>query len=378
MAKFSSLPSEIHQRIAELCGKSALINLCCTSKWVNERCVQALYRHVDLRLGPDGFIVRTTPQGIGEPPREMFVSLRRLNYGLLGERKRQEQFVHALLSHPEYGKYVRSFRGTLCLPSFDHRPEPTVSEEELWNAMRSLKNVQSVDVGFTNSFVYDPRLRRKIPTKQLLHDLFLSATSVTLMGDMHYLLAKSILNSIDPTTLKYLCLDMVREPRPQGTSAPEGADDGRIKAFGATSGLLTTMTGRCAALRTLRLRRLGQNHECSWLWRTYAEEESYREWASFIRSVQGTVEKFTFEQHERGNTQDTELTSKPLSFRIMDERFRRLILPTIISGDWPCLTLIELIGVRSLNGQEGTAALTVELMALLGARVKILIKEDQG
>lgn len=45
---FSTLPPEIHVGIAEHRGNSDLLNLCLTSKWVNERCLHVLYRHVDL------------------------------------------------------------------------------------------------------------------------------------------------------------------------------------------------------------------------------------------------------------------------------------------------------------------------------------------
>lgn len=60
----------------------------------------------------------------------------------------------------------------------------------------------------------------------------------------------------------------------------------------------------------------------------------------------------------------------------MDERFRRLIIPAIVSGNWPCLSVIELQGVRSSNGQAGNAALTTELRALLGGDTKIVVEES--
>lgn len=84
-----------------------------------------------------------------------------------------------------------------------------------------------------------------------------------------------------------------------------------------------------------------------------AEETSYIEWASFIRSVQGTVKEFKFEQLE----EDWAYSGEACPFRIVDDQFLWLVLPTLVSGSWPCLTMMQLRGVRTLNGQEGTIAL---------------------
>lgn len=62
-------------------------------------------------------------------------------------------------------------------------------------------------------------------------------------------------------------------------------------------GFLTTLTDHCTGLRTLVLSRIGHARE-NMIWDTAAEEASYVEWASFIRSVQGTVEKLAFEQRK--------------------------------------------------------------------------------
>ena len=359
MATFATLPPEIHDGITEHCENNDLISLCCTSKWVNELYLPALYRHVDLRL--DYMANRDYKRSVHE-------------------RKRQQQFVHTLLSHPGYGSYIRSFKGLLCSFSRDgssDKHQNRISDEELWCAMKLLTHVQSVDVVSRSYYaLFMKESKRPFPT-----DLFRSATSVTIAGRMPYRLAKSILDAINPAMLKYLCLNKVQEcgiAKVHHTYMPgDKGEDGRIIAFGAISGLLTTLTGQCTALRTLILRRIGQREE-EYDWHAAAEEASYNEWASFIRSVQGTVKKFTFKQAVGvfPISVPTLHTGESRPFRIMDERFQRFIIPAIVSGNWPCLSVIELQGVRRSNGQVGNAALTTELRALLGENTKVVVEEN--
>lgn len=361
---FSNLPVEIHVIIAEFCGNNDLFNLCLTSKWVNEICWPILYRHVDLRFG------RTCLHDFldGKHP------------GLLKALlKRQQQFVYTLLSHPEYGKHVQSLKGELCIPSLNDYPrlgKERISDRKLWRAMRSLTHVQSVDIASIDSSASP----MSVPKQKFPKDLFQSATSVTLVGHMQYGLAKSILNAINPAMLKYLCLDVVQEyevENPKGRIRPgDMGEDGQIIALGVMSGLLTTLTGRCTALRTLILRRKGELMDLTertelYRWDEAADEAAYIEWASFIRSVQGTLEKFTFEHVE------DRMYYRPCPvFRYMDERFLRFILPNIVSGNWPCLTMIELRGLEDLNGQRNQAQLEVELRAVLGESVKIVLGRE--
>lgn len=201
--------------------------------------------------------------------------------------------------------------------------------------MESLIYVQNVEVGFTSELAYSMTL----PTDEFPIDLYQSATSVRLVGRVSNNLATSVLNAINPATLQHLCLDMI-----------------------VTIGLLKPLTGRFTALRTLILRIEGDS----------ADKACYTEWKSFIHSVHGTVEKFTFEQ-----AQGTlpERLSDP---RFMDERFRRVVYPTIEPGNWPRLTILELRGLRGPNGQGGSDALTKELRAILGGQAKVVVEEVVG
>lgn len=349
---FAALPAEIHVIIAEYCESHHLINLCLTAKWVHERCLRVLYRHVDLRD-------------------DHFTEYSRV----LDARKRKLQFVHTVLNHPEYGMHVRFLKTRLYIPNLDDSHSDRISEEELWRAMRSLTNVQSVAITSKNLF----SSRNIVPMKQLPHGLFRTATSVSLDGEMEYGLAKSILTAINPATLTHLCLDMIQDCRArpaEGEFVPgDRGEDGQLIALGATSGLLTTLTGRCTALRTLILRRIGQDKDSHGQgWHSAAEEASYIEWASFIRSVHGTVAKFQFEQ-AGGWLHDLRLTGNPRPLRIMDERFRRLILPAIVTGDWPRLTLIELRGVRTAKRDGGKAGLKMKLRDVFSDDTNIVVKK---
>lgn len=361
MAKdtFSTFPPEIHVLIAKHCENSDLISLCLSSKSMHERCLRILYREVDLQYDPHDLL---------KPPRTS-----RTMDSLLAK---QRMLVRTLLSHGEYGKYVRFLKGTLYVPGFLDRyllKKNKISEADLLSAMQSLTQVQSVDLAYQNSNGRIPSIAR-FPNR-----LFQSATSVRLLGDMQYDLAKSILFAINPALLRHLCLDRVRDEildQSHDRIVPgDAGKDGRIIAPGAMSGLLTALTGRCTALRTLDLRRTAEGKNDRH-WPIAADEASYLEWASFIRSVQGTVEKFTFEQSE-GRTRWFHIPKENLpAFRTIDERFERLLLPAIVSGNWPCLNIMELRGVRGPDGQDGKTTLIAELRAVLSEKTKIVVEEE--
>lgn len=347
---FSSLPAEIHVSIAEQCEQNDIFSLSLASRLMNERCFHSLYCRVNLQHDR---------RGLDSVSNKEF-------FRMSDAFKRQRRLVHTLLSRPEYGQHVRFFKGTLLC-------ERGLGEGrrsgEMWSAMKLLTHVRSVEIGTANGYNY----RLTDPSRQIPHNLFKSATSVTLIGYLEYNLAKSILNAIDPATLNYLCLDMVqdrsielflREHRPG-----KRGEDGRMIAYGVMSGLLKSLTGRCTALRTLILRRRGQI-QAGFEWHAAAEDASYVEWAAFIRSVQPTLAHFTFEQTGRWRRTET-YSNEASSSRIMDEKFRRLVLPIIVTGSWPCLTMIKILGVKS---QDGTG-LGTELRAVLGGDAEIVVKD---
>ncbi|MCJ1470743.1 hypothetical protein MMC07_009390 [Pseudocyphellaria aurata] len=346
---FSTLPAEIHHSIARHCEGSDLFNLCLTSKWAYERWLQILYRHVDLTRDRTGY-------DLLHAHREFSLTWDAFS--------RQQQLVHTLLSRPELGRNIRSFKGMLYRLNsdiFSNLEEPGITEEDLWSAMDSLTRVERVEIGISADCSY----LMTVPLMQIPSGLFKSATSVTLVGQIQYNLAKSILSAINPEALQHLCLNLVQERNmallQMGYMPGDCRDDGRIIARGAMSGLLQPLTGRCTTLHTLTLRRIGQHKDC-FGWHAAAEEASYVEWAAFIRSVQGSVEHIAFEQVEPIST-DPRVTAQDLPFRIMDERFCRLVFPTLVSGHWPRLMSMELVGVRGLSDDGGTKRLVKELKA---------------
>ncbi|MCJ1461992.1 hypothetical protein MMC07_000592 [Pseudocyphellaria aurata] len=359
---FSTFPPEIHVSIAEHCGSSDLLNLCFTSKWVYERCLRVLYRHVDLE--------HTAPRSFPRPHEE----LEQLNDVF----QKQQGVVNTLLRHPEYGKHVRSWNGALYMPTVDlqsRRCSGGISEEQLWRAVELLTHVESVRAGTRNKFVANwTVLTTRIPAV-----LFPSATSVTLVGYIQSGIAKSILQSINPALLRYICLDFVRKcgktsmsPR---TGPWETAGVGRVAPLGVPRGLLMMLTGRCTALRTLTLRRLGQIEEGP-QWNAVAEEASYVEWAHFIRSVRGTVQRFTFEQI--AVTQWLTLLDADQRPRIMDEKFQRIILPAILSGDWPRLTAIKFRGSKCPSEHGGADGLISKLQSIHVGCTDITVEEEKS
>lgn len=189
---------------------------------------------------------------------------------------------------------------------------------------------------------------------------------------MQYGLAKSILDAIDPATLECLCLDMVQDRKTTNrydcTVPGEMAEDGRIIAIGILSDLLTTLICWCTALRTLTLRRIGESGSGSG-WHAGADEASYTAWASSTCCVRGTVQKFTFEHWPQ------KCHPMPPASENIDRRFRRIVLPTIVSGNWPCLTNMEVGGVAGSHDQEKNELIT-ELRAVLGGDVMIVLLWD--
>ncbi|MCJ1467009.1 hypothetical protein MMC07_005631 [Pseudocyphellaria aurata] len=339
---FSDLPAEIHAGIAEQCGNNELINLCLTSRLINERCLRVLYRCVDLQSHDDG------PPDIGYIKHSQVMK---------DEFKRQLRFLRTLSSHPEYGRHVRCYKGTRLILNPRHCPdeETAISEKEFGRVMQSLTHVQSWDIGSRYFFTWKSEWREhRFPV-----GLFRSATSVRLAGHMRYCLPKSILNAINPATLGHLCLSGVQDYRVEelcGYAPGDIGEDGRIVARGTISGLLTGLTGRCTSLRTLILQRFKQDQK--YPWQAAAEDASCIEWASFIGSVQGTVEEFTFEQR---NEYSLNLNTSTKG----DERFLQFIFPVIVSGSWPCLTILKLHGVKAPNGLAGKAALLSKMRAAL-------------
>lgn len=354
---FSALPTEIQVRIAHQCEGNDLVSLCRTARWINDRCSRVLYRHVDLKRDRCGV------DPLDLDPNQQYL-------GMLDAFRREQNFVHTLLAHPEYGPCVRVLKGMLFRPDFHYCPKlkkTQVSEEELCRAMQSITQARSVDIGTSTDLAFLIGMPSTLNPSQLFH----SASSVTLVGQINYSLAKTILNSVNPAVLTHLRLGMVQDRKIGGYTPGEEVEDGRLISHRAMTGLLTPLIGRCTALQTLKLQKIGMLRH-GYGWHAASEEAIYAEWAAFIASVQGTVKQLTFEQAEKQKAGSKK--TKASVFRAMDDRFDRLVLPTLVSGDWPRLTWLRLLGVRGSRSQGRTLGLAMRLRAVHSDNTWIILK----
>ncbi|MCJ1470551.1 hypothetical protein MMC07_009197 [Pseudocyphellaria aurata] len=105
---------------------------------------------------------------------------------------------------------------------------------------------ESVDIGKVTDFAF----MLAEPSTQIPTRLFQSATKVTLVGQINFHLAKTILNSVNPEVLTYLHLKMIVDRKIREFTPGQEVEDERR----AMIGLLPILSGRCTALRILTLR----------------------------------------------------------------------------------------------------------------------------
>ncbi|MCJ1469769.1 hypothetical protein MMC07_008411 [Pseudocyphellaria aurata] len=273
----------------------------------------------------------------------------RMKEGLLEEW----MFAWTLRQRPEYAKHVRSYKGKLR----DSFAVDSNLEETLWDALKTLTHVQHFEVDF--------RRHNTISDSKIPRGLFPPATSLALIGHVEINIDRSFLTAVDPAILTRLCFTMLHYHNCQ--------DRQRIR-YGATAGLISSLTGRCSALRTLTLRRRHQaDNNDNTAWWLAAENNSYMECASFLCSVQSILQEFTFEQALRC-PQDAEIDFE--SRRMIDIRFRHL---NSFHDRRPNLAAITLHGVRSPDSEEDPDTEAVRILrAVLGARGKDRGTEARG
>ncbi|MCJ1467564.1 hypothetical protein MMC07_006189 [Pseudocyphellaria aurata] len=375
MAKltFSSLPVEVHVRIAEQCETNDLVNLCRASKGMKERCTRVLYRHVDLNLrvpnrdlASHNLLENSAPTRALEKFRAKEGVLKEWMFACtLKPWPECAKYFRSYKEHlPECAKYVRSYKGQL-------RDSFSVlgfrEEARLWNALKTLTHVRHVEVDF--------RHHDTLNNDQIPHGLFPSATSLALIGYLEFLHAdQSFLYVADPAMLTRLCFTMIHyhDLEVYGRHANPSLDRQQFM-YGRVPGLLSSLTGKCSSLRSLTLRRKHQNNNTE-AWWLAAEDLSYKECASFLTSIQSTLEEFTFEQTPRWPIGADQKPDFELS-RTSDTRFRRIILPVLLRAarTWPRITAITLHGVRTPDGEpdiEGELG-----VAVLGTNIKLEVQE---
>lgn len=149
----------------------------------------------------------------------------------------------------------------------------------------------------------------------------------------------------------------------------QGSGAGYFTSAGPMHNLPGSLAGRCPNLKSLKICKVGERLLGeSWPDYSSKDEDLYKEFAIFINSVKPTLREFTFAQGERGVWRL--YVPDWRSDRVMDERFRRLLAPTLLSAPWPCLQRMTLHGVRKVTEPttpyEFTAEKTTKVMDHVG------------
>ena len=212
MAQFSDLPAEMHLRIASKCSSKALAALCRTSRLFHERCMEKLYRKVD--LGSQAAQIEG-----------------KLFY-------KQSNFLRTLKRHPEYARYVQDINWALVLEPrevVDNLPHlPSYSKRNprgIWEILQLLTDVTSVRIGQGDTVGYSCAM---VPQGL---SLFPKATSITMSGILTDTFVHAVLPAIKARQLQHLALYRLELEAP----------------FGATIRFLNSLTGKCTSLKSLEI-----------------------------------------------------------------------------------------------------------------------------
>lgn len=394
--RLEDLPQDIFLEILDICAahKGALYNLSLTSKFIQNTCLPLLYRDVDLSTHNRGRLVEEE----GACCWEVWADADG-DYVPDNARLRQYSFLRTLTAHPEYGAFVRSFAWTLIWTGSPYdTSELDDIEFAIWDVFSSLTNVRDLDLA---SLHYNDRERF---IRQNPRQLFSSAVRVRLLGWMHYGLVMSILYSVDPSKLEHLALDNLQDEGQYADGSRIWSDDPKYvrdhtetlnpdgsRGFvfpGPMRYILKPLEGRYTALKSLLLRKAGQEQisgeDDVVLWSPDIDDAVYSEWASFLSSVEPTLEVFIFE-HTRapkwgGSGRCGRSRWRPRQrIRPMDERFRRLFLSVLLAGSWPRLQRMEIRGVGRWEDVPSLDEETkVRLREAVGSRALLILEEEES
>lgn len=391
--RFGDLPRDIFFAILDICAahRGALYNLSLTSKAIQSSCIPLLYRNVDLSTHNRGRLVEFED---GQVVQECWADAND-DYLPDDAKPRQDSFLRTLTAHPEYGAFVRSFAWTLIWTGYPPWVGLRDIEFHTWSVFSSLTNVQDLDLASLHCNRSERYVRQNPPR------LFSSAVRIRLLGWMHYGLVTSILHSVDPSKLQHLALDNLQDEGQYADGSPMSLDDGdyllgKIETInpdgsrgfmfpGPMRRVLEPLEGRCTALKSLLLRKAGQEsiqlESCNFTgmggWSPEADDAVYGEWATFLSSVIPTLEILVFEQAVAPKTGRRSGRDGYQTVRPMDERFRRLLLPNLLAGSWPRLQRMEIRGVGRWLGvpalDEGTKA---QIRDAVGSHVLLVLEEE--
>ena len=334
------------------------------------------YRTVDLSLHStpkhNASVVQRIHHGFGEDTSLLISQID--DRDLAAYRYRQNAYIQDLIEHPERARFVISFRWTILTLGSDGPPwESKISEQptipRLWDALLKMTNVKRVDVA------HGPMDEGADFTASLPDDvkLFPSATSIHLSGVMEARLVTSILHTEKLGILQHLYLDDVKE-----VAGGSGRHLARASLFSddftqpsPILGVLSYMTGRCTALKSLTIRKPWQWESAMYIERDLTIDVAvsrrfYTELAGFLDSVKGSLERFVLDRY------------RPRSgFCRPDIYFDTTLYPVLLSGPWPRLCTFCMNCGKEWEESDVLSYIEMfeEIRAAVGPDVELLIPQ---
>lgn len=197
---FLDCPSEVLLLILEeLDDTGDLSSLSRTCKSLRQRLLPNLLRTVDLSSHNAGRLPEQEDEFRPEVHADFDDYCRPLNLVT-----RQRAFLRFITHRSDLAHLVESFTWTLIWRDFDEE-SLTEIDYELWNVFSRLTNVRHLDLASIHEISDEPFMRKNPPR------LFPAVTDLRLLGWMHRGLVNAILNSLDPTALRTVCLDYLQD-----------------------------------------------------------------------------------------------------------------------------------------------------------------------
>ena len=394
-SRLLALPPEIISNLLHVCDQPSLHTLSLTCRILHETIALYLkYRSIDISAHRIGRFEYTHWNGTithywsdQYPPRFDVEDLAR----------KQHQFLNEVLDRPYHGTLIHDFTWTIrsyCDPD-GYWPgrmtkDAVYPDTQMWKAFQSMTNVTKLDLACYQE-TWDWEYLRQPPGV-----LFPAVTDLRLSGIMYRQIVEAIINSINLSNLEHLSLDNLQDPGRSGNEYPykrsqNGAanwnstqtpqDTNDTKLPGTMRGILPLIQDRCSSLRSFFYRKPGWWAQLRGR-SAIQDEECYEEVASFLGSVAGTLEAFTFEQgipESIGRILSSDMVSvlqscpSPMQkVKPMDERFVTHILPVLRNTTWRSLRQLNIIGLGKWRGAPAMDGLTkARLKKHLGREVAV-------
>ena len=372
---------------------------------MHKSCVRVLYRDVNLSVHNKGIVdVQVNNETVQFWSDNSDCTL---HHEAL--KKKQGTFLETLTRYPDFAVHIHSLSWSMFVA---RDSEDTL--KTTWKGFNMMANLRHIDIAGVQDTHYLYFHKDSMPST-----LFASVTSVSLGGVMARPLPMLILQSLSVSNLQHLTINNLQESGEFGwDTQPPSFDPNRItaplktrKPPSAMLGLLTKLTGKCTALKTLTLRKVAKNVEHPFDNTLFKHEDQvHQEWAAFIKSLGRTLEKLTFEQgppafsakpvdtdnckdhalswdgvnqHTRAIILSEQEAAKGLgewaprsggSYRPMDLAFGVTILPAIVGTEWHCLKEVKILGVGDWDSHWTNLATNILLG--LGPDVTVSVVPD--